>query len=122
MPRHRRGWASGNLSGECPRYSPLIAPLLEPALLYLLNRQSGHGYTLLADLAGLGLSGLHPSMIYRTLREMETLGWIESDWSADETLGPPRRNYRICEQGRQALLNWKKELKNFQQISLKLLD
>lgn len=121
MPRHRRGWASGNTGEDGPRYSPLIAPLLEPALLFLLNRQTGHGYTLLVDLAHLGFSCIHPSMVYRTLRDMENLGWIESDWSTDATQGPPRRNYQICEKGQEALKNWKRELQNFQQISSKLI-
>ena len=80
MPRHRRGWAmGGGGGGHQGRHSPLAASLLEPALLVLLKEKSRHGYTLLADLETLGLSTIHPSVVYRVLREMEGLGWVQSD-------------------------------------------
>jgi PadR family transcriptional regulator, regulatory protein PadR len=46
---------------------------------------------------------IHPSVIYRTLREMETLEWIVSDWDADQTQGPPRRIYELTAQGEAVL-------------------
>jgi PadR family transcriptional regulator PadR len=93
------------------RHSPLMVSMLEPALLILLKQQPRHGYTLLADLQALGMATLHPSVVYRTLRELEGLEWIISDWDADQTQGPPRRTYRLTGQGEQALRNWQYELK-----------
>jgi PadR family transcriptional regulator PadR len=93
------------------RHSPLMVSMLEPALLILLKQQPRHGYTLLADLQALGMATLHPSVVYRTLRELEGLEWIISDWDADQTQGSPRRTYRLTGQGEQALRNWQYELK-----------
>jgi PadR family transcriptional regulator PadR len=84
--------------------------LLEPALLVLLKAQPQHGYTLLTDLDRLGMSTLHPSVVYRVLREMEDLGWIESTWETGQTQGPPRRIYRLTGQGEEALQFWQEEL------------
>jgi PadR family transcriptional regulator PadR len=111
MPRHRRGWMMGGGGGEFPiGHTPLTTSMLEPSLLILIKEQARHGYTLLADLDSLGISTIHPSVVYRTLREMEGLGWIQSDWETTQTQGPPRRTYRLTAQGEEALEVWKHEL------------
>lgn len=92
------------------RHSPITVSMLEPALLILIQGRPSHGYTLLSDLEALGMSTLHPSVVYRTLREMEALEWIQSDWDTDQTQGPPRRNYHLTPLGEEALQNWKLEL------------
>ena len=92
------------------RHSPVAVTLLEPALLILLQEQPRHGYSLLGDLTGLGLSSLHPSVVYRALREMEELGWIASDWDTTQTQGPPRKTYRLTVDGEAALRSWQQEL------------
>ena len=68
------------------------------------------------------MSALHPSVVYRTLRDMEDLEWIQSDWDIHETQGPPRRNYRLTEQGRLALNFWQNEMRKTQGIIANLLD
>lgn len=122
MPRHRRGWAMGGGPNGEGRHSPLTISILEPALLILLKAQPRHGYTLLADLESLGMSALHPSVVYRTLREMEGLEWIQSDWETDQTQGPPRRTYRLTDQGEEALQNWQHELEKTQKLISDLLN
>ncbi|NMC16374.1 MAG: hypothetical protein GYA40_07035 [Chloroflexi bacterium] len=110
MPRHGRGWAMGGGPNRGDRHSPLTISILEPALLILLKEQPRHGYTLLSDIETLGITTIHPSVVYRTLREMEGLEWIQSDWDTDQTQGPPRRTYRLTTQGEEALQNWQQEL------------
>ena len=95
--------------------------MLEPALLVLLKEQPRHGYTLLADLELLGMTTIHPSVVYRTLREMEGLEWIQSDWSTDQAPGPPRQTYCLMTQGEEALRNWQHELGKTQGIIMQLL-
>jgi PadR family transcriptional regulator PadR len=92
------------------RHSPLTVSMLEPALLVLLKEQPRHGYTLLASLESLGMGTLHPSMVYRTLRQMEELEWIGSDWDTSQTQGPPRRIYSLTPLGEDVLENWQDEL------------
>ena len=103
------------------RHSPLTISMLEPALLILLKERSRHGYTLLTDLEALGMGTIHPSVVYRTLRELEGLQWIESEWDSTQTQGPPRRNYRLTVPGAEALKNWQIEMNKTRELITHLL-
>jgi DNA-binding PadR family transcriptional regulator len=124
MPRYRRGWAMrGTGSPEnSGHHSPLVISMLEPTLLTLLNIKSRHGYTLLSDLHSLGMGTIHPSVVYRTLREMEDLAWVESDWDSGQSKGPPRRTYQLTPQGKRVLQNWHLELQKTRTIITQLLE
>ncbi len=122
MPRHRRGWALERNNNQEQSHSPLSNSLLEPALLILLQEKPRHGYTLLVDLGSMGISTIHPSVVYRTLREMEELEWIQSDWETDQTQGPPRRNYHLTVQGEEALRYWQQELSKSKALISDLLS
>ena len=122
MPRRRRGWAMNENQGFANQHSPLTISLLEPTLLLLINLQPAHGYTLLNELEKREMGGIHPSVVYRTLRDLEVLEWIESSWDIDKTLGPPRRIYSITKLGKQALTNWKLQLEQHQNSINTLLD
>ncbi len=121
MPRHRRGWGINGENGFQHRHTPMTVPLLEPALLILLKEQPRHGYTLLNDLEALGMSMIHPSVVYRTLRDMESLEWIVSDWDTAQSQGPPRRIYTLTPQGEDALRGWQHELEKTQGLIVDLL-
>ena len=121
MPRYRRGWAISQQTTEQELLSPLMGSLIEPALLILLKRKPQHGYTLLENLISLGLGTPHPSVVYRTLRDMEILQWIQSQWDAEETQGPPRRIYALTSQGEKALQNWLNEMNKAGEL-IKLLS
>jgi PadR family transcriptional regulator PadR len=84
--------------------------MLEPALLLLLHHSSAHGYTFLDQLGEFGLADVNPSVVYRTLRDMEERGWVTSTWDEKETQGPPRRVYQITELGDQVLAQWAQDL------------
>ena len=121
MPRRGRGWAMrAGARGE-EIHSPLVVSLLEPTLLVLLKEQPGHGYSLLSKLSDLEITTIHASVVYRTLREMEELEWIVSDWDTNQTQGPPRRTYQITSQGEEVLQYWKQELEKTNGIIQKLL-
>ncbi len=121
MPRHGRGWAMGGGRHSENRHSPLRVPLIEPAILFLLMQKPQHGYSILEAQRGLGLETIHPSVVYRTLRELEGLNWIRSEWDTDNTQGPPRRIYSLTDQGRDAFKSWCQELETIQQIISSLL-
>jgi len=108
--------------GREDRHTPITVAILEPTLLLLLKEQPRHGYTLLADLDALGMSTLHPSVVYRMLREMEQLEWIGSDWDIDQTQGPPRRIYHLTASGEQILQNWKQELEKNRALIQQLIE
>lgn len=121
MPGRRRGWAMRG-RGFGNQHSPLTVSILEPALLALLKERPRHGYTLLSDLEPWGMATIHPSVIYRTLREMEELDWIHSDWETTQTQGPPRRTYQLTTTGEEVLANWRQELEKTQGIIHQLLE
>jgi len=91
-----RGWGRRGRSRRAVR-------MLEPALLLLLHHGLAHGYTLLERLGEFGLGDLNPSVVYRTLRDMEAQGWITSTWDKEQTQGPPRRVYRLTVLGNEVL-------------------
>ena len=96
MPGRR---ASGNRRGR-GRSRQGVMGFLRPALLFMVTREKAHGYSLLDGLTEFGFSPdrVDPSMIYRTLKEMEELGLLTSQLG-EESLGPQRRVYQILPQG-----------------------
>ena len=116
MPRQRRGWGPGHGQGWRNRHSPLIVRLLQPVLLLLIDKKQSHGYDLLEELEQYQLGTIHPSMVYRVLREMESLGWAASSWDAQQTQGPPRRVYYVTELGKEAVSVWALELRQVRGI------
>lgn len=80
---------------------------VQPSLLLLLQRREGHGYALMEELkqSGLADDSLNPSVVYRSLREMEERGWVTSRWNTQGS-GPSRRVYRVTPQGEEYLRNW----------------
>jgi DNA-binding PadR family transcriptional regulator len=121
MPRHKRGWAINNNDKHHKRRTPLTVALVEPALLTLIEMESRHGYGLHEALKGLGIRPIHPSVVYRTLRQMEELGWISADWDTTEgSQGPPRKIFSLTDAGVQALQTWQDELLRAQE-SIQLL-
>ncbi|NLN69231.1 MAG: hypothetical protein GX142_00375 [Chloroflexi bacterium] len=110
MPRHKRGWAIKDGQQRKRRRTPLTVALIEPALLLLINEKARHGYALVSALKDLGITPIHPSIVYRTLRQMESLGWITAEWDMDNKQGPPRKIFSLCDQGRAAYQTWQEEL------------
>lgn len=79
---------------------------LEPFLLLLVAEGETHGYALITKLNQLGVApdGVDVGMAYRTLREFEAEGLVESEWVTED--GAPRRDYRLTAEGRLALDEW----------------
>lgn len=121
MPGYGRGFGRGRSRGKDGERSLLATRMLEPALLVLLSQGDMHGYTLLERVDSLGLISLQPSMVYRVLREMEEAGWVSSIWDREQTQGPPRRVYKLTEEGYAALYGWKNHLEQTQGIISRLL-
>jgi PadR family transcriptional regulator PadR len=92
------------------RHARRAAGMAEAALLLLLHQEPAHGYTLLEGLGEFGLGAMDPSAVYRTLRNMEDRGWVTSTWDEEQSLGPPRRVYRITDTGDEVLAAWIQDL------------
>ncbi len=75
-----------------------IERFVEPCILLLLSKNPSHGYSLMDDLEKHCGEKVDVGNLYRTLRRMEMDGWVESDWSKNES-GPDRRTYTVTEDG-----------------------
>ncbi len=95
--------------GACPRR---IARFIEPCLLVLLREGASHGYTLVDGLRRFGFveGSIDPSIVYRTLREMEQEGLVISEWDTTGS-GPPRRVYQVTPAGEEYLQWWIEDLR-----------
>ena len=72
--------------------------MLAPFVLLAVSLQRAHGYVIEDYLRALGLFGITMSTLYRTLRQMEKDGFLESTWEPGPT-GPTRRVYTITDAG-----------------------
>jgi poly-beta-hydroxybutyrate-responsive repressor len=72
--------------------------ILTPFVLLAVSMQRAHGYVIEDYLRALGLFGITMSTLYRTLRQMERDGFLESTWEPGPT-GPARRVYTITDTG-----------------------
>lgn len=72
--------------------------ILPPFVLLAVSLQRAHGYVIEDYLRALGLFGITMSTLYRTLRQMEKDGFLESTWEPGPT-GPARRVYTITDAG-----------------------
>jgi len=114
MSGQRHGWQGGRAHRG--------VWFLEPVLLLLLHRVPAHGYTLVEQLKGFGLEGVHPSVAYRALRDMDEKGWVTSGWDVDKTLGPPRRVYRLTALGDETLKACMQDLQQTHRQISELMD
>ena len=85
---------------------------IQPCLLVMLHNEPAHGYSLLDGLEAFGFKPgqLDPSLVYRSLRDMEETKWVISEWGED-SLGPQRRMYRITSEGEAFLKVWITDLR-----------
>jgi len=72
--------------------------LLAPFVLLAVSMERAHGYVIEDSLRAFGLFGITMSTLYRTLRQMEKDGFLESTWEPGPT-GPARRVYTITDAG-----------------------
>ena len=99
--RRRRGHSAGGA----------IRRFLEPVLLLILLREASHGYDLVSALEPFGLGDVAPGPVYRTLRQLEASGLVESEWDTESSGGPARRVYRLTQAGHHQLADWAEELR-----------
>ena len=99
----RNGDETGDQTGAGPA-QPGWPPrdMLAPFVLLAVSMQRAHGYVIEDYLRALGLFGITMSTLYRTLRQMEKDGYLDSSWEPGPT-GPARRVYTLTDAGRAGL-------------------
>ena len=96
----------------CGCYQERQSRFLEPTILFLMWGKKKHGYELLAELPRFGFTGPtpDPGAIYRTLRHLEDVGLVSSEWDTDGT-GPAKRIYTLSDTGKRQLELWADSLR-----------
>jgi PadR family transcriptional regulator, regulatory protein PadR len=94
---------------------PSVRPnnLLMPLLLMSLRQWNSYGYELMEKTAAFWEGAINAGTLYRTLRQMEKNGDIESTWETSES-GPARRMYSITDAGVAYLDLWMASLEQYQ--------
>lgn len=86
---------------------------LVPVILLSLRDWNSYGYELMERASGFGFEAMNPGTLYRTLRQMEKDGIVESTWETSKG-GPARRMYSITDAGKTYLDFWAKSLEQYQ--------
>lgn len=108
--RHRKNW--GRLHTHMP--SRRMQGALQPWLILLLLRKPSHGYELIERLSqGEHMPDADSGFLYRTLRQLEEDGIVQSSWDT-EGQGPARRLYRVTSEGTEYLRAWAANIRRLQ--------
>ena len=85
---------------------------LVPVILLSLREWNSYGYELMERAAAFGFEAMNPGTLYRTLRQMEKEGIVESTWETSRG-GPARRMYSITDAGEAYLDFWAEALEQY---------
>jgi len=86
---------------------------LVPVILLSLREWNSYGYELMERATAFGFEAMNPGTLYRTLRQMEKDGIVESSWETSKG-GPARRMYSITDAGVDYLDFWARSLEQYQ--------
>ena len=94
-----------------------MSRFLIPALLLLLSGKPSHGYELTEKYTEFGFTeaGSDPGAIYRTLKLLDSEGFIKSKWETNEA-GPAKKIYSITDEGLELLSSWVAKIKERKKI------
>ena len=85
---------------------------LVPVILLSLREWNSYGYELMERASAFGFEAMNPGTLYRTLRQMEKEGIVESSWETSRG-GPARRMYTITDAGEAYLDFWAEALEQY---------
>ena len=86
---------------------------LVPVILLSIREWNSYGYELMERASAFGFQAMNPGTLYRTLRQMEKDGVVESSWETSRG-GPARRMYAITDAGEAHLDFWAESLEQYQ--------
>ncbi len=111
-----KGWCKNYPGDRPPRF-------LKAFLLLFLSMGEAHGYELIERLKDMGVKyeTYEVGYVYKTLRNMEKDGILESRWNVKEK-GAAKRIYRITDKGKGNLQNWADVLTNIRDSITNFLE
>lgn len=97
-----------------------VSRFIEPVVLrILMEKRRSYGYEIAECLPRYALTDatIEGAALYRTLRTLETNGFVSSSWEAGT--GPGRRNYALTAAGEEHLCEWNFLLKSLGKAMIK---
>lgn len=88
--------------------SQLLKGVLDMCLLAIISEEPSYGYEMVDKLQHKGLELVSEGSIYPLLSRLQKRGYIEG-YLVESSGGPPRKYYRIAEDGRTQLTRWSAE-------------
>ncbi|NPV58390.1 MAG: PadR family transcriptional regulator [Actinobacteria bacterium] len=109
--------STGAVRGTCHCGGNIPRHFVLPAVLFLLDREPSHGYSLLRKLSDLGIAdpGMSPATVYRILSRLEEEGLAFHE-HADDGQGPTRKVYSLTDEGRKALAEWRSHIERTREL------
>jgi len=92
--------------------SQLLHGVLDMCLLSLIDEEATYGYEMVDKLRQRGLDLASEGSIYPLLSRLQKQGIIEG-YLVQSPAGPARKYYRMSEDGREVLEEWRKEWRHF---------
>ncbi len=118
-PGDHPGTADPNSQESTASAAPAAAwsprDILIPYVLLAVSLQRAHGYLIEEYLRSVGFFSLEMSTLYRTLRQLEKDGLLQSNWEPGPT-GPARRVYSLTDVGRTWLDQWAGTLDTYRRM------
>ena len=89
--------------------SQLLKGVLDMCLLAVINEEPSYGYEMADKLSQRGLTLASEGSIYPTLSRMQRSKLVEGYFVEADGVGPPRKYYRITQEGSLRLNEWRTE-------------
>ncbi len=103
------------------RHTQLLKGVLDVCLLAVISERPSYGYEMTKRLAERGLSAVGEGSIYPVLGRLERDSLVETFRQASNG-GPPRKYYRLTENGRRSLQRWSDEWRSARGAVDRVLD
>ena len=103
------------------RQSQLLRGVLDVCLLAVIAEQPAYGYEMTKRLADRGLATVGEGSIYPVLGRLERDRLVET-FRQTSNGGPPRKYYRLTENGRRSLRRWSDEWRSARSSVDRVLD
>jgi DNA-binding PadR family transcriptional regulator len=101
--------------GDCPCTGKTLTKLVKPLVMTFLAQGQLHGYAIQRLLETKGSFFQGPpdlSGVYRSLKEMESQGYVESSWILNDKT-TAKKCFTLTERGHGCLAMWKKTLVSY---------
>lgn len=92
--------------------SQLLHGVLGMCLLSLIDEEASYGYEMVNKLRERGLDLASEGSIYPLLSRLQKQGMIEG-YLVQSSVGPARKYYRMSDEGREILAQWRREWREF---------